>query len=275
MSDVTLTEALALARRGWLVIPLHHPRGAHGCSCGAASCGSAGKHPATLHGLKDASRDVTALERWFRQGELNVGVVTGSGSGLVVLDVDAGHDGEASLEALEARHGAIPATPEVLTGAGRHLYFAHPGGVLGNSAGKLGPGLDVRGDGGYVVAPPSLHRSGRRYAWEHSSPTVLAPLPGWLLGLLRAPAAPRVVRSTHWLEVLRDGVGEGGRNAALASLAGHLFRQERLHPLVVVELALCWNEARCRPPLPQAEVLRTLDSIASLEATRRAGGHRD
>jgi hypothetical protein len=186
--------ALAYASRGWRVIPLHWPKirstGAVSCSCGKADCGSVGKHPLTANGLKDASADESQVRAWWAgQPAANVGIVTGSASGIVVLDVDLRADGPASLAKLEATHGQLPPTVEVITGGGgAHRFFRHPGGIIiPNSAGKLGAGLDVRGDGGYVVAVPSLHARGERYAWEmYCDPdeAEVAELPKWLLNLM-------------------------------------------------------------------------------------------
>jgi hypothetical protein len=99
--------------------------------------------------------------------DTGIAVRTGAESGLVVLDVDPQHGGDDTLAELLAAHGVLPITVECFTGGGgRHIYFRHPGGEVRNSAGKVGPGLDIRGDGGYVVAPPSPHPSGRRYEWS-------------------------------------------------------------------------------------------------------------
>ena len=161
-----LSAAVAAARRGWLVIPIHWPRDGQ-CSCGKGSCPSPAKHPLTKNGLKDATTDEAVIQQWWhRYPEANVAIVTGAGSGIVVLDIDPPHGGDESLAALEAEWGRLPETVEVVTGSGgRHIYFKHPGvGIaVPNSAGKLGPGLDVRGDGGYVLIPPSRHIS-----WEPS-----------------------------------------------------------------------------------------------------------
>jgi len=104
-----------------------------------------------------------------------------------VVDVDPPHGGDDSLRALLSGHGPLPDTAVVRTGSGgRHLYFAHPGRAVRNSAGtRLGPGLDVRADGGYVIAPPSRHASGAAYSWGPARQ--LAPLPGWLIDRLVAP----------------------------------------------------------------------------------------
>lgn len=187
--------AAGYAAHGWLVLPLHSPAGG-GCSCRAGrGCGSAGKHPRTAHGLRDASTDADVIARWWRRWpHANVGVVTGASSSTMVLDVDL-PDGPGALAALERDHGRLPATLQQRTGSGgRQLFFRLPPGGVGNRAG-LCAGLDVRGDGGYVVVPPSVHRSGRRYRWIHRQPPAAAP--GWLVDLVRparvASAIPETV----------------------------------------------------------------------------------
>jgi hypothetical protein len=204
---------------------------------------------------------------WLRAWpDAGIGVVTGAISGLVVLDVDPAHGGDASLARLEREHGGLPATVEARTGGGgRHLYFAHPGGLVRNKAG-LAPGIDLRGDGGYVVAPPSLHASGRRYAWVDGrapAQTGLAPLPAWVLA--RAPEAQGGVGHplAYWRRLVRAGVHEGERNSTIASLAGHLL-WHGVDPAVVTEMLLCWNRVRCRPPLADGEVVGVVESITRL-----------
>ncbi len=106
-------------------------------------------------------------------------------SGVVVLDVDPRNGGDEALAALETRHGPLPATWRVLTGGGgEHVFFRHPGNPVNNAKGRLGPGLDLKADGGYVVAPPSEHMSGQRYALSidhHPDEVPLADAPDWLL----------------------------------------------------------------------------------------------
>jgi hypothetical protein len=128
----------------------------------------------------------------------------------------------------------------------------------------LRPGIDLRGDGGCVVAPPSVHPSGQHYAWvAQRSPddVALAPLPQWLLG------SPDLLHKghtlAHWRSLVRAGVEEGQRNASLASLSGHLLARD-VDPEVALELLLAWNRIRCRPPLDDAEVTAVVDSIARL-----------
>jgi len=205
-----------------------------------------------------------------RWPEANVGIVTGAVSGLVVLDVDPEKGGEASLAALEATFGRLPATLSVRTGGGgRHLYFAHPGEPVPCAVG-LRPGLDVRGDGGYVVAPPSIHPSGRPYRFEGEADRPPAPLPGWLAALLaearRRPGHP----IGWWRRLLREGLREGERNTRLASLAG-LLLHHGLEPGVVEELLQGWNLGRCRPPLPPEEVSGIVASIRRTRERARRG----
>jgi len=212
---------------------------------------------------------VEEVHAWFSGWpEAGIGIVTGAVSGLVVLDIDSRHGGEGSLERLEQQHDRLPATVECRSGGGgRHLYFAHPGALLRNKVG-LAPGVDLRGDGGYVVAPPSLHASGVRYAWvgDRRPETVdLAPLPDWVLrpaieqpGRLGHPIA-------HWRRLVREGVREGERNNTIASLAGHLLRH-RVDAPVVMEVLLCWNRVRCQPPLVDEEVVSVVESIKRLHA---------
>ncbi len=192
-----LEAALAYARHGWRVLPIQSAEDGI-CSCGRKSCDSPAKHPRTARGLKDATTDERRIRAWWRKWpNANVGIATGAKSGLVVLDADARHGGEESLLELKSRFGPLPDTVQALTGGGgRHLYFQHPGGQtrIRNAVRLLGlPGIDVRGDAGYVVAPPSRHANGREYLWELSSApddVPVAPLPPWLLDLLVPPRVP-------------------------------------------------------------------------------------
>jgi hypothetical protein len=142
-----IQTALALAARGFHIFP----------------CRPRDKRPATANGLKDATTDPDIIRAWWRQQpDNNIAIATGPASGVFVVDVD-GLDAEATLRRLEAEHGALPPTVEVITARGRHIYFKWPQEPVRNSAGKIGPHIDVRGDGGYVLSPPSIHPSGRPY----------------------------------------------------------------------------------------------------------------
>lgn len=210
----TINHALGYADRAWPVFPCHTVRDG-ACSCGARDCHSPGKHPRTAHGLKDATTDPDLIRGWWtRWPEANIAVATGASSGLIVLDVDLPH-GPPSLDDLEAENDALPETGEQRTGSGgRQLFYRHPGGTVGNRA-NLRPGLDVRGDGGYVIVPDSAHASGDRYAWTNGAAP--APAPAWLLALITPPApAPRDGREVVPLPALPD---DGSREQRYATSA--------------------------------------------------------
>jgi hypothetical protein len=159
--------ALAYARRGAPVFP----------------CKPGGKKPLTYNGFYDATTDLRRITTWWsRWPGANIGIPTGERSGLLVLDVDLDAGGSESLVRLERVNGPLPETAKARTGGGGiHVFFRYPAGeTVRNSTGKLGPGLDIRGEGGYVVVPPS--RTEGMYEW-----LVKAPLaqPVWLLGCLK------------------------------------------------------------------------------------------
>lgn len=284
MMESIHAHALRYAALGLAVLPLHRPVDRSGrlrCSCGKADCSSPAKHPVgrlAPRGLLDASRDPTMLAAWFGHEACNVGIATGAASSIVVLDIDPRHGGEEALAGLEAEHGPLPPTWRFLTGGGgEHILFRHPGGMVKNSAGTIAPGIDVRGDGGYIVAPPSLHISGRPYATSvdhHPDEVALAPLPAWLLNLVGEPTPVKtgplkIGRApTDWRTHLGNPVGEGERNIALARLAGLLLGR-RINPHACLDLVLAFNAARCRPPLPDLEVVSTVASIARRELAGR------
>lgn len=231
-----LDSALTYAARGWPVVALHTPING-GCSCGKATCDSVGKHPrwdAQLlpSGLKSATTDPGVIKVWWTLWpDANVGVVTGSD--IWVLDVDPQHGGDLSLEGLIAQYGTLPETIEAITGGGgSHFLFTRPAVGIRNRA-NFAPGLDTRGDGGYIVAAPSLHQSGKHYEWRLSpDDTVLADAPQWLLDLVvRQAAAPPPQSSTNGHAVLPKrtlnyivfGAQKGDRNNELYHAAQQCY----------------------------------------------------
>jgi len=268
-----MSSALWYAHRGWPVVPIHGVDD-HGCTCGKPGCSSPGKHPLAKHGVSDATVDASVIQGWWQTWVgANVGIATGA-PGPVVLDIDPRHGGDEALEDLQSKHGRLPDTVECLTGGGgRHIYFCAPPQPVRNSAGQLGPGLDVRGVGGYVVAPPSLHSCGRSYEWECSSrpnEVDLAPVPGWLMTLICPELAgpPAARPASEWQRLASTDAPEGERNSRLAQLTGLLLRRH-VEPHVVVELVMGWNRGRCKPPLSDAEVVAVVESIAARELRRR------
>jgi hypothetical protein len=223
--------ALAYAARGWPVLPVWWPMaGPTRCACPAHECGSPAKHPVghlVPHGKDQASTDPALIARWWAScPRANVGLRTGVLSGLVVLDVD-GREGEASLRALVERHGRFQAA-WVRTGSGGwHAYLAHPGVEVRNSVRDLGDGLDVRGDGGYIVAPPSVHPSGGRYRWHATPPDDLPAMPPWLVDLLTPPppAPARPIRLEGGLTAYVTAAVEGEARGVAATPPGGRHRR--------------------------------------------------
>lgn len=247
-----LDAALRYARRRWSVIPMR----------------ARDKRP-LIKWLEYQQRLATEeeIDAWYRRWPAaNVGIVTGAISGIVVLDIDPRHGGEQSLARWETAFGPLPISIEAKSGGGgRHVYFRHPGGVTHNRVG-IAAGIDLRGDGGCVVAPPSIHGSGNAYAWasgHEPEKLALAELPDWLLSLVRGDARNPGHSLEHWRRLVRESVAEGARNNTIASLSGHLL-WHGVDTEVVSELLLCWNRIRCSPPLDDAEVMRTVQSISRL-----------
>jgi Bifunctional DNA primase/polymerase, N-terminal/Primase C terminal 1 (PriCT-1) len=238
------------------------------------------KEPAIRDNLRLAAVDETVIRRlWGTQGAYNVAIATGRASGVWVLDVDADHGGEQTLRGLEEKHGALPPTVEVITGAGRHLYFKWPDGVEVRNAQHRDdlPGVDWRGEGGYVLAPPSVHPSGRGYIWSVDSASEFARAPDWLIELVTARAcrlgsvASAVPTLPEQWQALLSRDHEGSRRAgAVAKVFGHLVRKY-VDAGVATALVELLNRERNKPPLDPEEVARICDDIADREFERR--GH--
>ena len=159
--------ALALAHHGLPVFP----------------CAPRDKVPAIRGGFYSATTNPETIKRQWRIPDRNIGIPTGASSGFWVLDID-GDEGAASLDDLQCMYGSLPATRETITGGGgRHLLFKYTAPVQ-NTVSRIAPGIDTRGDGGYIVAPPSIHPNGLRYRWAHDC-TELAIAPDWLVRLAR------------------------------------------------------------------------------------------
>lgn len=174
-----LDHALSYAELGLRVFPLFEQRdGVCACLDGPA-CNRPGKHPRISRWQDHATCDETTIRAWWaRNPHSGIAVATGAGSGVVVIDLD-GPEGRASFAALESQHGAIGLTPESKTARGDHIWCAHPGTPVKTVA-RVAPGVDVRGDGGFVVVPPTRHASGVEYAW----------LPGQRYGAIPCVAFP-------------------------------------------------------------------------------------
>jgi Bifunctional DNA primase/polymerase, N-terminal/Primase C terminal 1 (PriCT-1) len=245
-----LKAALAVARNGKPVFP----------------CKPGGKEPLTRRGHIDATTDPRKIHMWWKRWpNANIAVPTGGRSGVLVVDVDH----PASLDALEAKHGQFPETRTHSTGSGgTHLIFAYPeGSDIRNSAGKLGEGLDVRGEGGYIIVPPS--RTTRPYEVLDALP--LADTPPWLRETLTKPKRPAgKVRMIHTAPSIgADGspILQGSRDDTLARIAGRLHDGSRSLDDLTAQL-LEINARRCEPPLPEQQVVKVARSIHGREPCR-------
>jgi hypothetical protein len=250
-------HALKLAARGMRVFP----------------CIERTKEPAVHDNLRRATTDCNMITGWWSRRNHNIGIATGKLSGVWVLDVD-GDDGEATLRKLEAEHGALPATVEAITGNGRHLYFAWPSRIeiRNRQEHEEIAGIHVRGNGGYVIAPPSVHPSGWCYSWSVDSTDKFATAPDWLIALVTAKGGSTGGAATapreQWLTFLAERVDGSRRRAALARLAGLLLRRY-VDPAITIEVCRFFNTLRCDPPLPDEEIVNIVVSIGRREVERR------
>jgi len=196
------------------VLPVWWPTAGGACACGQADCSKPGKHPLVPRGFHAATVDLDLIRRWWtRWPQANIGIRTGAPSGVLVVDVD-GAAGMESLRTLSREHGALRAAWVRSGSGGWHAYLGMPAGLpVPSSAGRLGPGLDVRADGGSIIAPPSVHASGGRYRWV--TPGVEPPeAPDWLVKLALPPEPPPAV-------ALALPVGrQAGERYAAAVIAG-------------------------------------------------------
>ncbi len=226
-----------------------------------------GKRPlkgSTWQSLQTVAPDDDMADHYARKIEregLNVGLVTGKLSNLFVVDFDYAHGGRETLKEL-CEQGVIDIdnTPNVNTPHGKHLYFAYPDVELRNTAARM-PGLDTRGEGGYVVTAPS-HLIDGVYTWQTTltEPLDLPKVPKALIDLLNKPAVVAVTGSNDYAPLL-EGVSEGGRNNTATILAGHFFNKG-LSADVVLSILNDWN-VRNTPPLPRTELEAVVGNIKS------------
>lgn len=251
MSETPMMDAaLWYAAHGWAVFPVE-PRG---------------KRPATAHGLKDATTDAEAVRGWWTsRPECNVGAAMGSVSdGIFAIDLDVHDaDGLATLREWEIANGELPETARSVTGSGgEHLFFrAAPGEGSPRSSANGSLGVDVRGEGGYVVLPPSVNAEGRPYMWD-TGPGEREP----------AEADERVGAFLNAVQPRRSAGGdagrfemperqrEGGRNDAIFRYASSQ-RSSCIPEAVALAGARAYNAECCDPPLDDEEVVKTVRGV--------------
>ncbi len=256
-----LNAALAYHRRGWSVFPLKFK-------------GSIEDQKRPLIDSWDPYKTTPADEKqirawWARWPQANIALVTGTVSGLVVLDLD----GPNAVALLHGQNVYLPKTAAVQTGKGYHALYRHPGVSVPNRAALLSDGngsqVDGRGDGGYVVAPPSVHGTGRVYQWVVHPDEVLAEMPPALLALVTGPAGGTTSgpEDGKWVEEVMAGVPEGQRNETAARLAGYWLRVTHGDGEATLRAMRLWSD-RCTPPMDPKELHTVVESIRKREAAK-------
>jgi Bifunctional DNA primase/polymerase, N-terminal len=248
-----LRKALEHAVHGWPVFP----------------CEPGGKKPLTRHGHLDATTDRSRITAWWnRYPGANIGIPTGERSGILVADHDTYKEGTASLEEVEAVLGPVSKGGTIATGnGGRQYLFRYPeGSNIRNATGVLS-GVDIRGEGGYILAPGSATKG----AYKRLDKRPLPEPPAQLVGTLTEPPrdAVKVRGITTTASVSADGpvILEGTRDVTLTRIAGRLHDGTRGLDDLAAEL-LEINAQRCDPPLPDQQVLKVARSIRGLEPCR-------
>ncbi len=229
-------------------------------------------------GHLDATLEVDVVRaRWAKNRNANIGVLTGARSGFWAFDVDRQHDGHEALAELTARHGELPPTVGVHTPSGGfHYWWKWPehGPEIRCSTSRVGPGLDVRGEGGYIVAPPSILADGRCYRWVRNGARTIAEAPAWLIALTQPPLRPprpepspppanleRYVASSACDELERLESARGGqRNATLNGVAFNLAQFVKAGALPEDWARQQLETRAIAIGLPACEIQRTIQS---------------
>lgn len=242
MSKNRLLEAAITyaTKYGWAVFPIRKET----------------KKPLTPHGCKDAKKNVGAIKAWWnRHPEANIGIATGSISNLIVIDEDVDDDrdinGYHSIEAWQKDNGRLPETVRSITGrGGYHSFYQYSGADIKNRTGLL-DGVDVRGEGGYIIAPPSIHPNGTEYVWEcPPGETPLAEVNETVRKLLAVGVAPKSNKQRFELPAT---ITSGNRNETLYRFACSL-QSQGLTDTAIRAAVDAENEARCTPPLDATEI---------------------
>lgn len=239
MTNPIREEARRAYKRGWAVIPLKH--------------GEKAPDLPTGHGLLERRATPEELRSFSWEG---LGIVTGKLSNIVVLDVD---DKAGGTDTLAERGWGDFVTPYVTTPGGNHFYFNYDERLSKTLIGTLGPGLDLKSNGGYVVSPPSVHPSGETYEWV-VSPEELAVQdpPQWLIAEVTGDASKSAGPDN--MSLFEEVIAEGNRNETLTHIAG-IFHWDRLPKSWCVTALLAINAHYFQPPLPEEEVLRVAKNI--------------
>lgn len=261
-------HAKMYSKLGWKVIPVYGVKNGK-CDCGNDNCTSQGKHPIINNWQSKASADLDQIQQWLTlYPNMNFGIVTGKASNLVVLDIDPRNGGRDSLDEILALHGSLNDHVHVETGGGGyHYYFSYGDLKAFKSGSDFMPGVDVKADGGFIVAPPSGHKSGRDYTFVIDTmpdTNELKPVPSWLIDLVENrkstdKSQKSIISSENGL------INEGSRNQALLSIAGTL-RRKGMNKDEIFPLLSAVNQNRCNPPLDESEVESIAKSVCKYDA---------
>jgi len=274
-----LSSALYYASLSIPVFPTHSMIDRDGilrCSCKQAfDCNFSGKHPKTRKGYKDATTKSERIREWWsRYPDANIGLATGKRSGFFVVDIDIKHGGDEAFEAmqddyrylLKSDYEPIPPTLIAKTGSGGfHYYFKYPADVsIKTSSSQVRLGIDIRSDGGYVLAPPSNHKSGKNYGWWLSDIEIYE-APNWLIKEI-LEADEESASTNTWLKptsaprkLTGEVIEKGNRNSFLFTYGCGLVNS--FSPQEVATRISEINEFCCSPPLSEREVSHILKNI--------------
>lgn len=225
------------------------------------------KKPIFLEWQNTPKSDVAMITRWWTQNpNANVGILTGSISQVFVFDVDGKNGGIPTYESLIHKHGQFPDTWQDVTGRGdgsTHFYFRYPNFQVRSHLG-LFQGIDIKGEGGQVVAPPSIHPdTGKRYFWDGSreiEETAIAEAPMWLLEVLE-----QKTHQTHSDKFpISVKIPKGVQHDTLVAFGGKL-RQLGLDASEILPCLMVLNQSRCEQPGPEANILAIADSMSKYQ----------
>lgn len=261
--------ALKYAEAGLPIFPLHWIKQDGSCSCRlGAMCDGKGKHPLIKNWGEESSGDASKIGAWWTKWPLaNIGLPMGEKSGLVALDVDTRHDGEASLAALVAEFGELPDTISATTGGGgKHYLFKYTDKLALKNVVNFRQGLDIRTQGGLIVVAPSIHASGNAYKWDKDRSVwqlAAADMPEWLIAEIQKTGTA-VITKKKVAKPEKRVIAEGGRNNYLTQLAGSL-RRKGVSEEGILSTLVAENNAQCKPPLENEIVKKIAQSVARYE----------
>lgn len=253
---------------GLALFPVHGTTRLHRCTCRKVNCKSPGKHPIFKNWQEKATSDVDKLMSYFtKANEVNVAILTGHRSGVFVLDVDPRHNGDVSLSNLEERHSWENKGLEIQTGGGGvHLVFKLSEFDKIGCHTNLWEGLDIKGNGGFVVTAPSRHISGGKYEIskdESGNPGSLELSPPWLQEKIRKEKRQNKYNKANWPKFFTTPIIEGNRDTSLTKLVGHLVGKG-VNRSIISELLHSYNQSSVIPPVSKSQVDKIIHSIDSI-----------